>query len=424
MGTKDTVFIDEFRRNWKILAVAFVCFLFAFSAPAFSLPFLYRSIMEEFGWSREQVTLLASAKYATGAIFSILIGRFIDVIGIRNVLISVSTLGALAMLSFLWTPNLTIYYLSGVLLGIASPGTIVAIKVLISRTFHASQGTAMGVAMLGTALGSVIVPIAITFLIAKFGWRYAIAMMSLGIWLIALPIMIFYLTDKSFEKAEDAGNDAAPDSVAMSWAPVRELMKQRQFWLIAVAVMLAAFVDQAFTQHQVLYLEVDLGMSAAVVAGGISAIGIVGFVGRIFVGGIFDKWSSKGVSLMYLVLAASCLLALAAFNPYIFAAFIVFRAVGHAAVMLDTTVLAKHTFGLANIGILLGIYTAAVNIGFMLGPWFLGRMFAVTGSYVMPFIICCGLALFAAAVLIPVKPSYWIEMRAKQKKGDGLPATP
>ena len=79
MGVTDTIFAAEFRRNWRILVVAFVCFLFAFSAPAFSLPFLFRSVMEEFGWTREQVTLLASAKYATGAVFSILVGRFIDI---------------------------------------------------------------------------------------------------------------------------------------------------------------------------------------------------------------------------------------------------------------------------------------------------------------------------------------------------------
>jgi predicted MFS family arabinose efflux permease len=141
------------------------------------------------------------------------------------------------------------------------------------------------------------------------------------------------------------------------------------------------------------------------------------------VGGVFDKLSSKGVALMYLVLSGACLLALAAFNPYIFAAFIVFRAIGHAAVLLDTTVLAKHTFGLANIGILLGVYTAVVNVGFALGPWFMGRMFEMTGSYVTPFIICCGIAIFAAAVLIPVKPLYWQEMQQRLRK-DGAVSVP
>lgn len=416
MSFTDTIFIDEFKRNWRVLAVASMCLLFAFSAPAFSLPFLFSSVIEEFGWTREQATLLASAKYATAALFSIVVGRLIDVVGVRNVLIWVSMLAGIAMVSFLWTPNLTVYYLSGVLLGIASPGTIVAIKVLVSRTFHASQGTAMGAAMIGTSIGSVIVPPVITYLIASFGWRVAIAMMSLGVWLVALPLMIFYLTDKSFESRNDAGKRVEPQSVALKWSLVRELMLRREFALIALAVFLAAFVDSAFVQHQVLFLKLDLGMAAGFVAASISIMGLIGIAGRLFVGGIFDRWSTKGVSIIYLVLATGSLLALAAFNPYVFAAFIVFRAIGHAGVMLDTTVLTKHTFGLANIGILFGVFTAFVNLGFATGPWFMGRMFEITGSYNIPFVVCGAMAVFAAIVLLPVRPTYWLEMKSRQQK--------
>jgi predicted MFS family arabinose efflux permease len=241
--------------------------------------------------------------------------------------------------------------------------------------------------------------------------------------LIALPMMLFWVSEKSFRDSAADAAATAPVSAATNWTYVREMARQRDFWLIALAVMAAAFVDQAYIQHQVLYLELDLGMSAGVVAAGVSAIGVVGIVGRVFVGGVFDKLSTKGVSLMYLVLAGACLLALAAANPYVFAAFIVFRAVGHAAVLLDTTVLAKHSFGLANIGILLGVYTAVVNVGFALGPWFLGRLYEVTGSYMLPFTICFGVALFAAAILLPVKPAYWERMRASLRNGDALPAT-
>ena len=118
-----------------------------------------------------------------------------------------------------------------------------------------------------------------------------------------------------------------------------------------------------------------------------------------------------------MILAVACLLALGALNPYLFAAFIVFRAVGHSAVLLDTLVLGKHTFGLKNIGIILGVYTGAVNLGFATGPWFMARMFGITGSYVVPFIICAGVAVFAAVVLIPVKPVYWLELRERIKAG-------
>ena len=196
-------------------------------------------------------------------------------------------------------------------------------------------------------------------------------------------------------------------------------MLKGDFWLIALAVMMAGFVDQAIMQHQVLYLTIDLEMKATFVAGIVSAIGLVGIAGRIVVGTVFDKASSKGVSLMYLVLAVACLFALGLLNPYVLAAFIVFRAVGHSAVLLDTTVLTKHRFGLANIGVLLGIYTAMVNIGFALGPWVVARMYEVNGSYTAAFVLCAVVGVAAAAILMPVRPRYWLDMQARLREGGG-----
>ncbi len=407
----DRVFRKELSANRPILLVAFICMLFAFSAPALLIPFIYPDVIREFGWTREQATLLASAKYLTGAVIAIVIGRFIDVVGVRRVLIVVSTAGGIALLSFLWTPGLAAYYVAGVMLGIAGAGTMVSIKVLISRTFHESQGTAMGIAMLGTSIGTVVVPIAITYLIETFGWRAGTAMLSAGVWLVALPLMIFFLNDSTFDGDSPPLSDATGLPATVSLNAAGELMKKSQFWMIAVAVFAVGFVDQAFIQHQVLYLRNDLGLSAAYVATGISAIGLVGIVVRPLVGAVFDRWSVSGVRFVYYLLSLGCLVALSALNPYVFAAFVVLRAIGHAAVLLDTTVLAKHTFGLANIGVILGVLTAAVNLGFAAGPWFVARMYANTGSYGSAFMICAVVGVMAALVLLPVKPTYWLQQR-------------
>ena len=272
--------------------------------------------------------------------------------------------------------------------------------------------------MLGTSIGSVIVPIAITFLIQAYGWRNATALMSSGVWLLALPLMIFFLTEKSFESKDYDRGKQGHESAALTWKLAKEFGGQPRFWFIAAAVFAAAFVDQAFIQHQALYFEVDLGIAATVVGATYAGMGMVAIASRPLVGSIFDKLSVKGVSLTYLILAAACLLALGAINPYILGAFLVLRAVAHSAVLLDTTVLAKHTFGLANIGILLGVYTAVVNLGFALGPWFMGAMFDATGSYVIPFVVCAVVSLFAAAVLIPVRPDYWIDLRKRLAAGE------
>lgn len=412
----DETFRAEISGNWPALVVAFSCLLLGFSAPAFALPFVFSEVIAEFGWTREQATLLASAKYLTGAVAALLVGRFVDVMGVRSALALTIGIGGFALVSFLWVPNLTVYYLSGVMLGLAGPGAMVAVKVLVSRTFHASQGTAMGVALLGTSLGSVIVPLIVAALIAALGWRAGIAAMSLGIWFIALPMLYLGFFSRAIasidvprlgrqptkeEKAERKAKNRASTQALLV------LTRNPSFWLIAAAVFIAALVDQAFIQHQVLIFN-DLGLSREMTALGISAIGLIGIACRVLIGNLLDRSSHKGLSFLYLTLTATALFAFLLVNPLIFFGFIILRAVGHAAVLLDTTVMTKHAFGLENYGTLIGIYTAIVSLGFAIGPWIMGRLYDMSGSYNSSFILFTVLPIVAAVLIWFMKPAYWI----------------
>ncbi|MBN9479160.1 MAG: MFS transporter [Bordetella sp.] len=404
----------ELRENWPALLVAFCCLLFGFSAPAFALPFLFTEVINEFGWTREQATLLASTKYLTGAVAAMMVGRFIDVTGVRIALLLTIGTGAVAMVSFLWVSNLTFYYMCGVLLGFSGPGTMVAVKVMVSRTFHASQGTAMGLALLGTSVGSIVVPLIISALIGGYGWRYGMASLSLGVWLIAIPMLFlnFFtrsinrsqadrpVLDKATAKAErKAAGQASGKALAL-------LMRKREFWLIGAAVFLAAVVDQGFIQHQVLIFT-DLELPREIVALGISAMGGIGIACRVLIGNFLDAKSVKGAALLYCLLTLSSLLAFMLGNPLIFFAFIVMRAAGHAAVLLDTTVLTKHVFGLKNYGTLIGIYTAFVSLGFAAGAWLMGRLYDIAGNYNLAFALFAALPLIAAVLVWFIKPEFW-----------------
>lgn len=416
----------ELRANWPALLVAFSCLLFGFSAPAFALPFLFSEVISEFGWTREQATLLASAKYLTGAVAALLVGRFIDTTGVRNALLLTIGIGGVALISFLWTPNLTFYYLSGILLGFSGPGAMVAVKVLISRTFHSSQGTAMGIALLGTSVGAVIVPLIISALIAQFGWRIGMAGMSLGIWFIAMPMLFLAFFNKSMASPDafDKGVKATPEQIAhrkqerlearlAGRAALGILMKNRSFWLIAGAVFSVAVVDQAFIQHQVLILS-DLKVPREVAALAISAIGLVGIGFRVVVGNILDSTSHKGAAALYMLLTLSSLLAFLLGNPIILFAYVVMRAAGHAAVLLDTTVLTKHAFGLKNYGTLVGLYTAIVSLGYATGPWLMGRMYDMDGSYRSAFILFAAIPVVASVLIWFMKPDYWTPPKGKR----------
>jgi len=406
----DAGFRQELRANWPVLLLAFSCLFFGFSAPAFALPFLFAEVIKEFGWTREQATLLASAKYLVGAVSALLVGRFLDITGVRAALLTTIGLGGIALLSFLWVPNLTAYYIVGGLMGLAGPGAMVAVKVMVSRTFNESQGTATGVALLGTSLGSVLVPLAISGMIGWLGWRLAFAGLSAGIWLVAMPMLLFF-----FPKS---ARTPAPDPVIAGVAPaatglgeVAKLAKGKAFWLLGVGLFIGALVDQAFIQHQVLILN-DLDMSRETAALAISAIGVAGLFFRIVIGNILDSTSNKGLSAMYVLVGLTSLVAFYLANPFLLMTFVVLRAAGHAAILIDTNVMTKQTFGLKNFGTLVGVYTAVVSLGFATGPWIMGRLFEVYGSYSAAFVLFAVLPLFGAVLIWNLKPTFWLAAKA------------
>jgi len=405
----DAAFRGELRANWPVLLLAFSCLLFGFSAPAFALPFLFTEVIDEFGWTREQATLLASAKYLTGAVAALVVGRCLDIIGVRAALVGAIGIGGIALVSLFFVNSLTAYYLAGVLLGLAGPGAMVAVQILVSRTFHASQGTAIGAALLGTSLGSVLVPLVITALVATLGWRLAFPALSLGIWVIVMPMLIFFMP-----KGAKSERPSTPEQHAAAGPQglleAMKVMKTGQFWLLAGATFLTATVDQGFIQHQVLILnDVNLSREAAALA--VSAIGVIGIVCRVLIGNILDSSSNRGLSMLYSTLSISALLAFYLVSPIALMAFIVLRAAGHAAVLVDTTVMTKHVFGLKNFGTMVGIFTAITSVGFAAGPWIMGRLFDMNGNYNVAFILFALMPLAAAVMTWMLKPTFWNRMR-------------
>lgn len=415
----DAQFREEFRQGWPVLIIAFTCFLFGFAAPAFSLPFIYPEVIKEFGWTREQATLLASSKYAVGAIAAILAGRFVDVVGAWVSLIFTIALGGLALVSFLWIQSLPFYYMVGIFLGVAAGGTMVSIKVLISRAFNASQGTAMGLALVGTVIGSILLPFIVVFATEHWGWRMAIAGLSAGIWFITIPLLVYGLFSKSMAFGRRPAVEAK--ATAVKDDSLRKLMREPRFWLIGAAVFLVAVVDQAFTQHQVLIFK-DYGLPGEYIALGVSALGMAGIVTRTMVGNILDSTSNRGLCLLWLVLSGSVIAAFFLANPLMFVLFILFRAIGHSAVLLDTTIMTKHVYGPSKLGTLIGVYTAMVSAGFAIGPWLMGRLYDMSGSYASAFILFAIIPVVASALIWKVKPDYWLTLKADREKAASAPA--
>ncbi len=404
----DKVVVDELKEKWAILLIAFITVIFAFSLPAFAPQNIYDYLEADFGWSRAQITALATSKYLTGFIIAVTVGIVIDKVGVKKVLIVVSAIGALAMTAFYFVPNLPTYYMIGIMLGMATTGSIVCLKVLIGRSYEYAVGLAMGVTLAGMSVGQMIVPFLINIFVPENdpeGWRIGMLELSLFIWFIAIPTLVFGLREKQLEHSKQEKSKGGEAN--LTW---KDLLSEGRFWLIALAVFLVGFVDQAYIQNARFFLVADLGITTETYALVIFWYAMAGIVSRPALGWLIDLISVKGVSIAYTVLAATSLLALplAAAGPLMIYLWMVLRGVSHSGVMLDSAMLSKHCYGRHNLGLLIGLLTGIINIGFATGPVMMGWISDATGSYNLAHVIYGVLALVAAGIVLLVKPSYWI----------------
>lgn len=380
------------------------------------LPFIYPQIIDEYGWSREQATLIASLRYVFGALGAVLVGYLSERMSPWTLLGITAVTTGLAQLWFLRLDSLGEYYLIGVLQGIGGPGGYTAMMIVLARCFARSLGTVTGIVLIGASLCSIVAPLAITWTMQVWGWRWGVASMTFGIWFVVLPLLLLAARARPLPAPVGAANgdaDAAgadPASVATSQeAPAllwRRIFRSRAFVSIAVAISLASMADAGFRHHQVLMLR-DLGVEAATIAVIVSSIGATGIITRVLAGALLDRMSCKGLALLYLFEACASIVALLLFIPALVPLYVVLRAFSHAAITLDQSVMARHVFGTQSLGQVIGVFAAIGSLGSAAGPWLMGIIFDGSGSYHQAFVLFTVLPVIGAILAWITRPLHW-----------------
>lgn len=412
----DREFVREFAENWPLLLIAFVSFVFSLQLTSYILPFTYPPVIKEFGWTREQATFISSIKFAVGAFSTVICGYLADRIGAWTVIIANTVLSALSLVAFYWLHGIGLYYAIGFVQGMTVPSGYVAMMVLLSRAYSRSLGSATGIALVGSTVCSIIAPLAVTLAIEELGWREGIPAMSVGMWVIVLPLLLYgaFSRNPALMRTHRLGREAKAGSKSdsnISMATVGKLLSDRSFWAIAVPVFLAAVVDQGFRQHQVLIFK-DLGLEAHTIALIISSIGAAGIVARLIAGMLLDSRSNKGLSLLFLAEAFASSLAVLLIFPAVLPFFILFRALSQAAISLDASVMSKHIFGLTNLGLVIGLLSAAGSLGSALGPWLMSVVFDHFQTYRPAFVLFTAMPILAAFLTWRIVPKFWLAQKA------------
>jgi MFS family permease len=399
--------------GWWIVAASFLILLITVGIALYAPPVFLLPLQDQFGWSRAAIAGGGSLAAVTGGILSPFVGAWIDKYGSRMVMAIGALLMGCAFATFSLMQSLWHLYAINVL---AAAGTTcvawIPNQALVSNWFSRKRGLAMGVALAGIGFGGLAMSPLAGLLIARLGWRLAFAALSSLLFVIVVGVILAVVRSRPAdlgllpdgEPATPklpgmAQADGAEEKPAVGGLTLRDSVRTSAFWVLALASLLWAFASLSIIAHLVAFLS-DVGFEGQTAAASLGlAIG-VSVAGRVIFGLVADRVTKKfvmGSALLVHGLSAVCLLSIR--SPGALPAFVILfgMGVGGGAVLLP--LLVGEYFGLASFAGILGLTMAAATVGAAVGPVLTGRIYDVTGSYQMAFVLHI-LAFAGAAVTV------------------------
>ena len=378
-------------KGWLAVGCAFVSMFICFGV-VYSFGAFFDPMSSEFNTSRGATSAVFSITtfiFFTGGIFS---GMAADRFGPKPVLI----FGGLAMGSGLYLTSLAnslwvgyITYGLGVGVGVACG--YVPMLAVVGAWFERRRTAALGVAVTGVGLGTLVVAPLAAALITQYGWRMTYVIF--GISSAAGLILCGYLTPRP---PVSAGRQAK-----MS---LRELIKVPVFgymYFSGFFITLALFVPFVFL---VSYARAQ-GIEEVAAASLVGIIGGASIVGRLGFGTLGDKISRVHLyQSTFVIVALSFLIWLFAASSFtLLMVYAVMLGSGYGGFIVLSPAVAVEIFGLGGLGTILGATYTAAGVGGLLGPTLAGYLIDKTGSFSAPIIAAMIFALIGFLLLIPVE---------------------
>jgi len=177
---------------YQAAATAFVVLFCIVGVSLWGLPFYYDFMVQQFGWTRAQVTSgNALSRLVVGPMFGFLAGWVVDRIGPRRLMLVGIVMAGAALIGLGWISSLGMFYFFYFLnaLGYVSGGPLPN-QVLLTQWFDRSRGKAMGFAYLGIGIGGATVPWISHTLVQHFGWQTALRILGLSIVVVSFPMAL------------------------------------------------------------------------------------------------------------------------------------------------------------------------------------------------------------------------------------------
>jgi MFS family permease len=401
--------------GWWILGAGFFIIFYIAGFIQFGFTAFFEPIANDFGWSYAQVSLAGSLRGLEMGLFAPVVGFLVDRWGPRRLMFTGAAIVGLGLLLLSRINSLVTFYGAFMLIaaGISTCVGVVPITT-VNYWFRRRATTATGILVSGTAIGGLLVPLA-TLLIDTYDWRSVMVILGFGAWGILLPLSLLfrhkpeqygYLPDGDSAVTPPPTQDQPPAQDAELNIGVKQALKSRTFWHIAIGLTCHIMVMNAVVIHVMPYLS-STGIARSISSLVASAIPLASILGRLSFGWLGDRYDKKRITALGFALAIFGLILfgyLATAGTWVIVPFIILIGIGYGGPVPMMPALLREYFGRVKLGTLLGLVMGVASAGAMIGPPLAGWVFDKFGSYQGAWFAFAGLLVAGMFILLTTPP--------------------
>jgi len=335
-----------------------------------------------------------------------IVGRLAGRVALRSLMLTGAV--ALALGLILLSRVESLWQASLLLAGLVAVGSsllgLVPTATLVTNWYVERRGFALGMVAAGATGSGMLLPPLAAWLVGEYGWRQAFLILGIGVATVTLPCLLALIVDKPEDVGEtpDGIAPAAEAEALKAPLPMRAILAERNFWLIALAfgpLFAASLMPVLFTVPYAVQIGLTLQGGAWIM----SARSGAAIVGKIAISALSDRLGRRPV--VWGVIAAQFLLwsALVETRDFgIFAALSIAMGFVASALPLQNALVGA-TFGRESFPRAMGLLVA-VELPFqLLTAPVAGAIVDATGDYAAAFRAFMPVFLLSAILLAFVK---------------------
>jgi MFS family permease len=377
--------------SWGVLHYAFSVFI--------------RPMEEELGWSRATVTGAFSLALLVSGLSALPVGHWLDRHGPRALMSAGSVAGALLLFAWSRAHTVTGFYLIWAGLGMAMAAMLYEPAFVVVATWFVRQRhrALTLLTVFGGLASAIFVPLSAA-LLARQGWRGAVATLGLFLLGITLPIHALLLRRHPREVGAHVDGGTGPpkeEPPAEDTLALRDALRSRAFRSLATTFALGGFASAGALVHLVPFL-LERGDTPAAAAALVGLLGMMQLPARFLYGSVRRVLATSQATALVFAVQAVALLALP-WLPGAAGSVLVVTLLGMGngmATQVRASAVAE-TFGTSHYGRISGALALLTSSVRAAAPVLAALAYTASGYAV----VFAGLALLAGgAALVPLLP--------------------